>query len=140
MARREKLERIAKKLPEIADLLLEKFRDLVRMEGLDAGVLTLFVVGGRVRGTPIKDNTDFDVVISAENRLRPPFMKEPTITLEQRRAIGYAVYAEIENIFTLLGLNEDYEKGILEIKGFGERTAAEVQGEEDILKIAENKL
>lgn len=134
--RKEKLERIAKQLPEIADSVLRKFRDLTKAEGLNAGLITFFVVGGRVRGTPIKDNTDFDVVITAENRLSP-FVKEPTITLAQRHAIGRALYAEIENIFATRGLDADYEKGILEIKGFGERTAKEVQGEEDTLKITE---
>lgn len=136
--RKEKLKRIARRLPEIAELLLGKFRNLAKNEGLNADTLTLFVVGGRVRGTPIKDNTDFDLVISAENKLTP-FGKEPTITFAQRHALGRALYAEIENIFTSLGLSQDYEKGILEIKGFGERAASEVQGEEDVLKIAENK-
>lgn len=135
---KERLKRIAKHLPEIGTLLLRRLRDLVQCEGLDPGILTLFLVGGRVRKTPITDNTDFDIVISADNRLTP-FGKHPTIAFDQRHAFGRALYEEMERIFTGLGLHKDYEKGILEIKGLGERTALEVQKEEAVLKIAEDK-
>lgn len=133
-----RLKRIAKHLPEIGTLLLRRLRDLVQCEGLDPGILTLFLVGGRVRQTPISDNTDFDIVISADSKLTP-FGKHATIAFDQRRILGQALYEEIERIFIRLGLHKDYEKGILEIKGLGERTALEVQKEEAVLKIAEDK-
>lgn len=135
---KERLKRIAKHLPEIGTLLLRRFRDLAQGEGLDPGVLTLFLVGGRVRQTPICDNTDFDIVISADSKLTP-FGKHATIAFDQRRILGQALYQEIERIFIRLELHKDYEKGILEIKGLGERTASEVQKEEAVLKIAEDK-
>ncbi len=95
---KERLKRIAKHLPEIGALLLRRFRDLAQCEGLNPGVLTLFLVGGRVRQTPISDNTDFDIVISADNKLTP-FGKHATITFDQRHVFGRALYEEIERIF-----------------------------------------
>lgn len=137
IARREKLERIAKKLPDIANRLLTTFRTLAKAEGLDPGVLTFYCVGGRVLGTPIKEGTDFDVVIAAEQRLNP-FAKDSTMTVAQRHAIARALYTEIPEIFASLGLGDEYEKGIIECKGFGERTAAEVEKSGAVLKICEN--
>lgn len=137
IAHREKLERIAKKLPDIANRVLTTFRTLAKAEGLDPGIVTLYSVGGRVRGTPIKEGTDFDVVIAAERRLNP-FAKDSTMTIAQRHAIARSLYTKLPEIFASLGLEDDYEKGIIEIKGLGERTAAEVEREDAVLKICEN--
>lgn len=136
--RKEMLERIAKQLPKIGDLLLKRFRELARAENLEITDIAFYVVGGRVRGTPIKDNTDFDVLISSEKKLTP-FAEKATITFEQRHRIARALYEEAERIFTELGLGADYEKGILEFKGYGERNKEEIEREEDVLKIVEGK-
>lgn len=44
------------------------------------------------------------------------------------------------NIFEALGLSADYEQGIIELKGFGERTAKEIEQESDVLKISETQV
>lgn len=136
-AHKEKLERIAKRLPTIGRYVLETFRELAHEQGVNPGKLTLYVVGGRVRGTPIKDNTDFDLVIAAEHELTP-FAKTPTITLAQRHAMGRALYTRVEQLFSEMGMHEDYERGILEFKGFGERTSKTVENEHDVLKLVED--
>jgi len=136
--RKDLLERIAKQLPTIGNLLLHKFRELIRAEQLDIGDIAFYSVGGRVRGTPIGENTDFDVLISSEKKLTP-FAKEPTITFEQRHRIARTLYEEVERIFNELGLGADYEKGILEFKGFGENNAEEVEKVECVLKIVESR-
>lgn len=120
LARKEMLSKTAEHLSQIADRLLKKFRELTLEQGLDAGTITFFVVGGRVRATPIKDNTDFDIVLTAENRLNPRGDKT-TITYKQRHAIWDSLNKEIEPIFHELGLK--YEKGVIELKAMGEDTA-----------------
>lgn len=130
--RRQQLIEIARHIPGIAINILHKFRQLTTSENLDAGKLAFFVVGGRVDATPIKDNTDFDVVITAEKRLHP---KYNNISWEQRHSIGRALYLEIERLFKELGIEQLYERGIFEIKGLGERTSEELENEERTLKI-----
>lgn len=137
--RKESLKRIAKQLPTIGEHLLKRFRELIRTESLEIGDIAFYSVGGRVRGTPITETTDFDVLISSEKKLTP-FAKEPTITLEQRHRIARALYEEIPHIFDELGLSADYEKGIVEFKGFGENTMEEIEKGECVLKIVENNL
>lgn len=132
--RKQQLIKIARRMPNIASTILQKFRQLTANEGLDTGRLTFFVVGGRVRGTPIKDSTDFDVVITADKRLHPKYNE---ITWDQRHAIARALYEEIENIFRELGITELYEQGIIEIKGYGERTSEELKKENNTLEIVD---
>lgn len=135
-ARKEKLERVARQMPTIAKKVLDVFAGLAHAEGLEPGKLAFYVVGGRVNATPIKESTDFDVVIAAEHPLNP-FAKQETITLRQRHQIASGLYAHIESIFADLQLQSDYERGIIEIKGFGEKTPEEVEEQAGILKITE---
>lgn len=134
--RKEKLMKIAEKVPEIAEHILKSFQEMLQEKGIDGGKLPLYLVGGRVREAPIKDNTDFDFVISAENSLAP-WTKEPIISLKQRHEIGHKIYTEIEKVFENLGLTDVYEKGIFEIKGLGEKTSSKVEQGEDVMKICE---
>lgn len=136
--RKEKLDRIAEQLPAIGARLLQRFRALTEEEQLNPGTLTFYVVGGRVRATPIRENTDYDVVIAAEKKLTPFSLKHATITHEQRQKIARALIADIEPIFLALGLQEDYEQGIIEPKGFGEKTPEEIERGDGVLKIIEN--
>ena len=130
--RKQQLVEIAHHLPDIAAQILRKFRELAAKENLEAGKLTFFVVGGRIRATPIRDNTDFDVVITADKRLHPRYNE---ISWDQRHAIARALYPEIERIFKELGIEKLYEQGIVELKGFGERTSEELKKENSTLEI-----
>lgn len=132
--RKQQLIEIAQNLPTIALRILHKFRQLTTNESLDAGKISFFVVGGRVAATPIKDNSDFDVVITAEKRLHPSYDKH--ISWAQRHSIAKALYQEVESLFKELGIGHLYEKGIFEFKGFGERTSETLEKEQDTLKIA----
>lgn len=134
--RKEQLERVAHQLPAIGNRLLTLFSKLAKKEELDPGKLGFYVVGGRVRATPIKETTDFDIVISAERPL-DPFAKQETITLKQRQEIAFALYAAVPDVFNDLGIGDDYEKGLIEIKVFGDKTPTKVEGEDDVLKITE---
>lgn len=137
--RKEKLARIAEHFPALAEKILQRFQSLAEEAGLHPGKLTLFVVGGRIRAIPLSDNTDYDIVITAENPLNPFGRKDApvTVTFPQRHALARAVYESMEGIFNELGLGADYERGIIEIKGLGERTAEQVSHEESTLKVME---
>ncbi len=135
-SRRERLVKIAEHILVFAPHILRKFRALTTEQGIDAGKIGFYIVGGRVLASPIKDNTDIDFVITSENSL-VPYAKDARITYPQRHAIARKLYAEIEQLFNEKNISDLYEKGILEIKGLGESTMEEIESQEGVLKIAE---
>ncbi|MDO8676475.1 MAG: hypothetical protein Q7K16_02385 [Candidatus Azambacteria bacterium] len=125
--RKQRLIEIAEQLPTLAPAVLTKFRELLEQEKIDGGKLSFFIVGGRVNATPIKDNTDFDIVLASEKRALAGGK-----IWRKRTGIWETLYQEIERL-----LGQLYEEGLIEIKGLGQRSAEDVEGEEGTLKIAE---
>lgn len=108
VARKARLMELADHMPAIAERLLVKLRTLALEAGVDLGTVALHIVGGRLRGDPPKplsDNSDFDLVITADN----PLLTRADRGLENIEAlvrirIIKALYAEIELIFADRGL------------------------------------
>jgi len=64
---KRKFEDLYKKLPEIADQLIKKYRFALRIFELDPGQIKLFMVGGRIKGKPLKADSDIDLIFVVEN-------------------------------------------------------------------------
>lgn len=108
VARKARLMELADHMPAIAERLLVKLRTLALEAGVDLGTVALHTVDGRLRGDPPKplsDNSDFDLVITADNPLLTGSdCSRENIGALVRIHIIKALYAEIELIFADRGL------------------------------------
>ncbi|MEM3841360.1 MAG: nucleotidyltransferase domain-containing protein [Candidatus Micrarchaeaceae archaeon] len=71
--REEKLElnsefiKIYKKLPQFAEKLISSYKKVSSNLGMPDEVVRVYMVGGRVKGTPISDDSDIDIFIATES-------------------------------------------------------------------------
>lgn len=64
---KRKFEQIYTQLPEIATHILMEYSELLHKWDLDPGRVDLYMVGGRVKGKPLKEDSDIDLIIGVEN-------------------------------------------------------------------------
>jgi hypothetical protein len=64
---REKLVYAYKQLPAFSEKAVNAYYHLCAQYNLDPGEIRLYMVGGRVRGTPLKEDSDIDLVFAVEN-------------------------------------------------------------------------
>lgn len=64
---KRKFEQIYTQLPEIATHILTEYNQLLHKWDLDPGRVNLYMVGGRVKGKPLKEDSDIDLIIGVEN-------------------------------------------------------------------------
>ncbi len=58
---------IYKKLPEFSEIFLKEYGKKAQELKLDPGLKGLYIVGGRVKGKPISDDSDIDIFMVVEN-------------------------------------------------------------------------
>ncbi|HSW90251.1 MAG TPA: nucleotidyltransferase domain-containing protein [Patescibacteria group bacterium] len=69
---REEFEAIYSKLSEIAGDFVVEYKNVLRPFDLDPGEVRIYMVGGRVRGTPLKMDSDIDLIIAVSNVRQTP--------------------------------------------------------------------
>jgi len=76
-ATRGELSKTFEKFPILIPALCEKFADEMRKIGYDFGKMRLYMVGGRVVGSPLKANSDIDLFFAFEKPM-PTGLDEKT--------------------------------------------------------------
>lgn len=71
-SKRAEFETIYEKLPEIVQDLLAAYKEVLTMYKLDPGEVRLYLVGGRVKGKPLKEDSDLDLIFSVSNVKQSP--------------------------------------------------------------------
>lgn len=64
---RKKFEVLFEKLPDFAERLTRDYYQILAGNGRVPGEVRLYMVGGRVKGQPLKDTSDVDLYIAVEN-------------------------------------------------------------------------
>ena len=69
---KEKFEFIYMHLLEAASRIVKNYRAICTRNGLDPGKIRLYMVGGRVKGKPLKEDSDIDLLFCVENYRQSP--------------------------------------------------------------------
>lgn len=64
---RGRFERTYEKLSEAANAITAEYNDLLKQSGLKPGEIRLYMVGGRLKGKPLKKDSDIDLMFMTEN-------------------------------------------------------------------------
>lgn len=63
---KEKFETIYRKLPEAAAQITRIYHDTLTHHKLNPGQIRLYMVGGRIQGKPLREDSDIDLMIAAQ--------------------------------------------------------------------------
>ncbi len=63
----EDFEKVYPRLLEFSDHLIQRYQEIANRYRLNPGEIRLYMVGGRVRGTPLKEDSDIDLIFAVEN-------------------------------------------------------------------------
>jgi len=69
---REKFKKIYEKLPDVGQKIAESYHDMLHKVGLNPGEIRVYIVGGRVKGKPLKADSDIDIIITVGNVSQSP--------------------------------------------------------------------
>lgn len=64
---KKKFEQLYQKLPEFAERITKDYFDIMQKNYRNPGEIRLYMVGGRIKGQPLKDSSDIDLVFAVEN-------------------------------------------------------------------------
>ena len=65
---RTDFEKVYEQLAETADQIVDMYRATLRKYNLNPGEIRLNMVGGRVKGKPLKEESDIDLIFQTSNR------------------------------------------------------------------------
>lgn len=71
-SKRSEFEEIYEKLPIISQMLLAAYKEILTAYKLNPGEVRLYMVGGRVKGKPIKEDSDIDLIFCVANKNHSP--------------------------------------------------------------------
>jgi hypothetical protein len=70
--KRDEFEAIYKALPDIAQELVAAYKEILGAYKLNPGEVKLYMVGGRVKGAPLKETSDIDLIFSVQDKNQAP--------------------------------------------------------------------
>ncbi|OGG62860.1 hypothetical protein A3C21_02320 [Candidatus Kaiserbacteria bacterium RIFCSPHIGHO2_02_FULL_59_21] len=131
--RREQLCTILPYLPDIAKGYADQLRQQCAAFQLDSGKIRAYLVGGRVRSTPLKERSDFDLYLTVENPGKGfQITRDDSVEVMERKRAAYDNWRESHAASDrMLGFGgaRNLDPGLVEVAGFGLRSDQEFRDE-----------